>query len=190
MPSTHGLPVQDRLCLRKEPALRLGPGNVRASTRATGPWKPPQNCSLPSAPPAARLTAAPGDPLTREHCDSHVTKGAFHGCCSGRVGTSGLLWRPHWAQQPQPSPETNPFMGLPWGAVLTAANRDDTESSHIPLLEKLFPPGRKATCGWADLWCQRVWKDMKDRRTDRRPDSPVGTWGAQKLGERVAGKDS
>ena len=86
--------------------------------------------SFCSAPPAARLTAAPGDPLTREHCDLPVTKGAFHGSCSGRVGTSGLLWRLHWAQRPQPSPETNPL----WDCPGEPSRRQRTEMIHKALI--------------------------------------------------------
>lgn len=115
------------------PRLQLRPGNVRASTRSTGPRKPPQNCSLPSAllPAPRQLQEAP---LTREHCDSCLIpplsqRGPFTAADpeGGDRTACSLASSRHGGHRLRavPGPAlagTNPLLDFQQGALLRAAN--------------------------------------------------------------------
>lgn len=94
--------------------LQLRPGNVRAQCHGNQHKIAPflLLCSIGCLPHGCSRR-----PSDKRACDSPVTKGAFHGSCSGRVGTGGLSGgssglsghsRPGCTWN-RPSPETNPL---------------------------------------------------------------------------------
>lgn len=102
-PCAPCVPEAGRVCVTRE----LRPGNMRASTGSSGPQKPPQNCSLPSA--LLRRTACLRQLqealLTREHCDSCLIpplsqRGPFRAADLGGRGPLGMLVSQLWAQWP------------------------------------------------------------------------------------------